>query len=313
MKVSVLIPAYNAEKYISECLNSICNQTHSDLQIVVFDDGSSDMTLDIIRKHASQDSRIEVYTRENRGVAVTRNQLIGHAVGEYTLFVDADDWIESDMVESLFSMSRKYGADISMCTFMTGRGIDLNKIDSTEKKWDKDEFLHKFLLHRELTGSLCNKLIRTELYKKSRFIQGIGYGEDAMVMWDILNNSSLMAVTERQLYHYRMNDDSVSHQGFSESKMSVIPVWEYICSHIDSSRQDLSLLARARYGAEVTLLLLEGVKCNVSSREPNVKLLREKLAALYPFMKRSKTLSRRFMLFAFMARVNWPVTSYIVR
>ena len=317
MKVSVLIPAYNAEKYISECIGSICAQSHKDLQIVIIDDGSKASTLQIVKEYAARDQRIEVHTRENRGVATTRNEQIHLAKGRYSLFVDADDWIEPDMIETLISLIIESGAEIAMCGNFTETGFTHPKYPSPqiEQKaiWHKNEFLEKFLLHKQLTGALWNKLILTDLYKKTKFTPGIGYGEDAMVIWNILNMTKMIIATSRQLYHYRMNDGSISHQSFSNSKMSVIPVWEHICSSIDPTQQHLSLLAKARYGAEVSLLLFEAVKHHIPAKHPNVMKLRTKLSILYPFMKQSGTLSLRFRLFAFMAKINWPITSFLTR
>ncbi len=317
MKVSVLIPAYNAEKYIYECINSICDQSYKDLQIVIIDDGSKDSTLRIINEFATRDQRIEVYTREKRGVATTRNELIDLAQGKYSLFVDADDWIEPEMIETLLSLIIGSGAEIAMCGNFTETSCISQKHPPRPIEqhtiWHKKEFLEKFLLHKQLTGALWNKLILTDLYKSSKFTPGIGYGEDAMVIWDILNMTTTIIATNRQLYHYRMNEDSISHQGFSNSKMSVIPVWEHICSSIDASQQHLLILAKARYGAEVSLLLFEAAKHHAPANDPNVMELRQKLSLLYPFMKQSGTLSSRFMLFAFMAKLNWPITSFLTR
>lgn len=313
MKVSVLIPAYNAEKYIAQCLGSVCNQTYRDLQIVVIDDGSKDSTLAVILSWAEKDNRIEVISRENKGVSQTRNELIDCAKGDFVLFVDADDWIEHDMISTLVVLSEKNGVDLVMCRNVNN-DIEPDKGSCKVNVWERPLILNKFLQHRELTGALWNKLIRKELFDGIRFKPEISYGEDAMVIWDILNKIDKMASTTQQFYHYRMNATSISHQSLSESKMSVIPVWEYISGSKFAIRNNLVQKAKARYGAEITLLLYETVgtekKDAVAYR---VKILRNKLKYLYPYMLRNGDLLYKLKLFAGVALFNWKLLNIIAK
>ncbi len=104
VQVSVIIPAYNAEDYIDECLESVRAQTLSDIEILVIDDGSTDETLSCVRKHADADSRVCVMTQENQYAGVARNKGIAEATGEYLYFLDADDWIEPNTLETLVAL-----------------------------------------------------------------------------------------------------------------------------------------------------------------------------------------------------------------
>ena len=117
--VSILIPVYNASLYLKQCLDSILHQTYTNLQIVIIDDGSTDNSYAICHEYAGQDARIELYTQENKGVAVTRNNLIEKAKGDYILFVDSDDWIELNMVEFLIDQILATNADIVTCAMVT--------------------------------------------------------------------------------------------------------------------------------------------------------------------------------------------------
>ncbi len=315
MTVSILVPAYNAAKYIHQCLESICKQTYRDLQIVVIDDGSSDETLGILQTFSNYDARIEIHSRANKGVAETRNELIAYAKGFYTLFVDADDWLEPDMVETLLDMALHHNAQIAMCANTDENEllpIELEKSKQPVESWTKDIFLKKFLIHRQLTGALWNKLVETKLYKQIRFDSHVSYGEDAMVMWDVLNLTSVMALTTKPLYHYRMNGESLSHRVFSDFKMSVITVWEYISNSCEEKHHGLVSLAKARYGAEVSLLLFEAARNGINSDDNKISILRTKLKALLSFMFKDNNLSWRFMLFATMARFNWTLTSFLL-
>ena len=104
--ISILIPIYNVESYLPQCLDSIVQQTYKNLQIVLIDDGSQDHSLTICHDYATKDNRIEVYSQKNQGVAATRNHLLEKVKGDYVLFVDSDDWIEADMIENLVLLSK---------------------------------------------------------------------------------------------------------------------------------------------------------------------------------------------------------------
>lgn len=235
MKVSVLIPAFNASKYLPECLSSICNQTYKDLQIIVVDDGSTDDTWALLQQYAEKDSRVEVYHQENAGVAAARNALLSHVCGDYFLFVDADDCIEPDMVSTLLSQIQEYQADIAICGMVSFREGTRDKGQGTEipatrrdapwcvriqpvEIWNQEQTIEKFLFHKELSGSLWNKLADANLLHSLRFREDISYGEDALFCWQLLQRVSKVVKSNLPLYHYRMNTASISHASWSPDK-----------------------------------------------------------------------------------------------
>lgn len=230
--VSILIPVYNTEEYLPKCLDSIVNQTYSNLQVVIIDDGSKDASLSIAQKYAKQYLCIEVYHQENVGVAAARNKLISLAKGDFILFIDSDDWVELDMVENMLILQKKYNADIVSC------GCFLEDKSSTQLcsfvKNDfflkgKENILKVFLYHKELTGSLWNKLIPRKFYKGLSFRNDIWYGEDCLFLWELINqNINNIFFTSKCYYHYRMSIDSISHENFNYKKISGHLVWKQI-------------------------------------------------------------------------------------
>ena len=217
--VSILIPAYNAAAFLPKCLDSVLNQTYQDLQVVIVDDGSKDKTLEVCHKYAEKDSRIEVYHQENQGVAATRNHLLEKVKGDYVLFVDADDWIELDMVEYLVSLATELDAEMVMCD----RVINDAKPSETEpmiKILPQEEAIRDFLLHDYFVGSLWNKLLSRSLLHNEQFHRGISYGEDALFIWGALQKVNNVVASDKQLYHYYMNEDSISHQSFGDKKLT---------------------------------------------------------------------------------------------
>ena len=228
MKVSILSPCYNVEKYISQCLDSIIQQTYKNLQIILVDDGSTDNTLAILNQYASLDSRIEVHHQENKGVATARNELLSKVKGDYVLFVDSDDWIELDMVEFLIAKVTEENAEMAVCGNVVNNGIP--KKNYKEETWGKEKVIEEFLRHTNFNGSLWNKLFNVKLLKNNpTFNPEISYGEDALFTWQIIQDVEKIIVTDKQLYHYRMNEGSLSHAKWSPNKMGTGHlVWEQL-------------------------------------------------------------------------------------
>lgn len=248
--VSILIPVYNVEKYLPQCLDSVCGQTYDNLQIVIVDDGSTDKSSTICDKYASKDERINVYHKENGGVAAARNDLLEHIRGEYFLFVDADDWIEVTMVESLIGIMNQSNADMVVCGMVKNANIP-NLSDKSYSTLGREQTVKSFLEHIWLNGSLCNKLIKTSLLHNEKFRSGISYGEDALFCWHLLQHVTIVAICTLQLYHYRMNNTSLSHQNWTpEKKGSGTIVWMTITNETKQLWGHYVDIAQARWAIE---------------------------------------------------------------
>ena len=225
--VSILVPVYNVEAYLPQCLDSLLGQTYPHLQIVLIDDGSSDNSWTVMQQYAAQDNRIEIYHQENQGVATTRNHLLKKIKGDFVLFVDSDDWVELDMVEFLLSKALDNQADIVTCGNVINDGIP--KALYKEEVWPQEKVIKEFLRHVNFNGSLWNKLIKANLLSGHRFDPRISYGEDALFTWHVIQEIKKIVVTDKHLYHYRMNESSLSHARWSPNKMGTGHiVWEQI-------------------------------------------------------------------------------------
>lgn len=244
-KVTILSPCYNVEKFLPKCLDSIINQTYRDLQIVMIDDGSRDNTWSILQEYAAKDPRIEVYHQENQGVATTRNNLLDKVKGDYVLFVDSDDWIEPDMVEFLVTKATENQAEVAMC----GMVVNDTPVEAeyNESLMSKEDCIRAFLFHKELKGSLWNKLVETSLLHNAKFHCGISYGEDALFCWHFFQKAQRAVMTDRQLYHYRMNDASLSHEGFGPKKFSAHTVWTTICKETEEKYPQFVDIAKGHF------------------------------------------------------------------
>lgn len=248
--VSVLVPAYNVEEYLPQCLDSIVGQTYPHLQVVVVDDGSKDSTFSIAKDYAARYPFIEVYYQENAGVAAARNNLLSHVKGDYVLFVDSDDWIELGMVECLINIAIDENVDIVTCDGIPKGGRTIQQRPKTEI-WSKEVVVREFLRHVNFAGSLWNKLIKTELIQSSRFDTRISYGEDALFCWEILQRVNQIKVTDAPLYNHRINENSLSISAWTpQKKGSGSIVWKTISDEAKQWWPQYADIAFTRYAIE---------------------------------------------------------------
>ncbi len=246
--ISILVPVYNCEDYLRECIESVINQSYPNLQIVVINDGSTDKTREIADRYAEKDSRIEVYHQPNQGVASARNRLLEKIKGEYFLFVDADDWLESDAVSFLHKKIKESETDIAICEKRIEKA---NPQTYQEEIWDKDKTIEEFLKHKRLNGALWNKLIKTELIQDTRFRSDIFYGEDALFVWNLIQRTKKLIITNQPLYNHRANPESLSNQNWTpDRKGTGHIVWETICNDVKKNYPTLLGTANSRFALE---------------------------------------------------------------
>lgn len=206
--ISVIIPAYNAEKYMDRCLNSIVKQSYNNLQIIVVNDGSTDNTKKILEKFAEADNRIVVINQKNGGVSQARNNGIYIAKGKYMCFVDSDDYIDINMIQKLYDGIKK--CELSVCGFV-------NYFDNEEKDGPspfgntnglktRNEYLKIMskYLYSVYFGALWNKLYLSEIIMKNniRFDDKISFAEDFIFNIKYLEYVTKVSIVHNNLYYY---------------------------------------------------------------------------------------------------------------
>ena len=211
-KVSVIIPAYNAEKYIRRCLVSIAEQTLPDIEVIVVNDGSTDGTGKIADEFARSDPRFHVIHQENKGVAAARQAALNYASGVYSIHVDSDDWINPEMLEHLVSRALEEDDDMVICDFI------VHGKDGQIEVWrqDPESSDHWVVLGKtfhDLHGSLCNKLIRKSCYimAGARFDESMYACEDLWVTLSLMTLPIRIAYLGEALYHYDQSQNAASY------------------------------------------------------------------------------------------------------
>ncbi len=310
--VSILIPAYNVEKYLPQCLDSILNQTYRDLQIVVIDDGSRDGTWILMQEYAIKDNRLEIYHQENQGVAVTRNHLLDRIKGDYLLFVDADDWIEPEMVDYLVNQAEQNATDIVVCSSVSHNSDNSNKSGIPFKVWGQKEAVKAFLVHKDLNGSLWNKLIRRDSVGEISFNPAISFGEDALFIWHVLQRVKCITFTNRELYHYRMNNESLSHQRFGKKRMSGHLVWKTISRDVAVSWPEFSEIASVSYSISDMWQIYYGARDNYN-KDQNIISFQENIKKHLFMIIKSRYLNLKTKVFAFLAAYSYAACKIVTR
>lgn len=199
--ISIIVPVYNTEKYLRDCLNSVISQTYSNLEIILINDGSTDTSGKICDEYAERDPRVIVFHQQNSGPSVARNLGLDKANGKYFAFIDSDDMYHYQFIEILMSGFTDNTIDVSFCNFTQG------KFDKTQISWRIMNFEHFYLnFENYLTKVvLCNKVYRREVWDNIRFIPNTLH-EDMYIYFKLLYNRKL-AFTENKLYYYRRDRD----------------------------------------------------------------------------------------------------------
>ncbi|MHB1001503.1 MAG: glycosyltransferase family 2 protein [Armatimonadota bacterium] len=207
--VSIIIPVYNAEKFIRGCLDSIIGQTLGDLEVILINDGSTDGSLKIIEEYAALDSRISYITQQNKGFGASRNLGIAMSKGEYITFLDADDWVEPDCYRSMCLTARKDNADMVIADYYVESFDSKEKVSSVYKHnfQRKDEFQYLLSVISNETTSFCwNKLYLRQVidHYKIRFpVRGdIQYLEDYLFCVYAISSSNIISFIDQPYVHY---------------------------------------------------------------------------------------------------------------
>ena len=228
--ISVIVPIYNVEKYLSECIDSIINQTYKNIEIILVDDGSLDSCGAICDEYAKKDNRIKVIHKENGGLSDARNHGIDLAMGKYIAFVDSDDYINEQYLEKLYNAIIDNNTQVSQCNFIsvddnkneilrrgytgnikTKSGYDMIKEMCTKKYWENI--------------IIWNKLYSANLFDDIRYPVGKIH-EDEFVAPKILYNVDNIAIVKEYLYNYRKNQNSIMGKIFKIERLDVLEAYE---------------------------------------------------------------------------------------
>lgn len=248
-EVSIIIPIYNGEKYIKRCLDSVINQTYKNIEIICINDGSEDNSLKILKEYKDLDNRIVIIDKENAGVSSARNDGIMRSRGEYITFVDVDDWLELDAIESLYRTLIEKNVDVVRANYYRNFKYNINssignlyELSNKLLSTNQDDFAN-LVIDRLLDGRIpCYVvllLIKKEyILKTSLFRRDVQLMEDTIFYNELFSNISNIFFMDKPIYHYYCNENSCtkSCEYYIRNMYNIIKVNNYLKEIITNSK-----------------------------------------------------------------------------
>lgn len=217
--VSIIVPVYNVEEYVGECIESILNQSYENIEVIILDDGSTDQSAEICIEYAKQDGRIKFYQQENKGLATTRKNASIYVTGEYIIFVDSDDYLEKIFLEEM--MFKGKGYDLVTSGYYSGYGKNVKCFDAiTEGTYTSEtdlKYIHANMIFKGdrmgIHRSVWAKMYKRELALKvfEEIDEKIIWGEDGDFLYRYILNCNSICITSICGYYYRMREGSLMH------------------------------------------------------------------------------------------------------
>lgn len=270
---SVIIPIFNVEKYLRECLDSVLSQTYNNLEIILVDDGSSDNSGKIADKYAKKDSRITIIRKQNEGVSKTKNLGIKIATGKFITFIDADDYIRDDFVENLVNDMVKHDAPIAttateMCAIDQDTSVNIEVCSQFEA------------LERMFYGTLEKSENGVQMFDRQLLVENkvlfdaeMKIGEDFDFFVQALCRCNRVVIDYRKMYYYRPNPNSAMHQKINEGLMKAVTNFSSVGERLVKKHPDLQKAVDAKKFNDSVALAMRGYHARLEWRDDFEKLL----------------------------------------
>lgn len=282
-KLSIIVPVYNVEKYLNRCVDSLIEQTFKNIEIILVDDGSSDLSASLCDDYSSKYDFIHTIHQENQGLGPARNTGLKYASGEYVAFVDSDDWVDNTMYEYMINCIEINDCDIATCgkKIVTDNCIltTVYQLDAGIKVTNLEAIRH-FLLQDVLNMSACDKVFKKSLFSNITFPGNHYVSEDIVPIFNAIENSKYVYITGVPFYNYYYRPGSLSKSKFSNRSLGMINyseevfnivsskyfdyIMEAYCFKIDFLFSTWRLLRKDRYNGYEKKMIYAKIKKNKS-------------------------------------------------
>ena len=232
--VSVIIPVYNLENYIENCLNSITNQTYSNIEIICIDDGSTDSSAEKIKQLSELDNRIRYFYQQNAGVSAARNDGLQKAQGDYITFVDGDDYLHPQAVELWVECAVKNNANVVFADYIETKDTKCPSQKIHTPTHQKISFQNAKIERPDLLKPVWGKLIKSSLLSEIKFVSEFSVGEDTNYIVKTVSNASDMYYINSKFYYYYIREGSATNSKFSMKHFSVVYAYDDLCDFLKS-------------------------------------------------------------------------------
>lgn len=293
--ISIIVPIYKVEKYLNKCIESILNQTYSNLEIILIDDGSPDKCGEICDFYKNKDSRIKVIHKKNEGVSKARNIGLDISKGKYIMFVDSDDYIDKNMIKELRKLITEQSADIAI-----GGVIDVdennNQINMSKKRttftFNQLEAIRE-LLDENYFNSVCwGKLYKANLWKNKRFCENSKIGEDLEILYEVFEKIQKVVInTEKCYYYYTVRQNSVTHQEYNEKWKKAIEICRNIKERTEKKYPKIVDSAIKKY-VNINIKCIQLIAKNSTNKSEMEKLKKNIRPYFWKYLKNKKIIKK---------------------
>lgn len=248
-KISVVMPVYNSEQYLDQCIQSVLNQTFVDFELIIVDDGSRDNSIPIILSYLNDDPRIKLIKQANSGQSAARRNGILRANGHYITFIDSDDFVDTNWLKVMYQNAVESNADIVNMNFInffqTGNYESTHMFDEKKRLLNRKQALTEWMLDRSVRGFLWTKLYSTEFFKTYYQKVGDSFLEDSFLNLILFNNLGKMLVDNTALYHYRIRQDSSIRSRYTDEKLNAVnQIIAYLNTVVNDAEMDELKMSR---------------------------------------------------------------------
>ena len=310
--VSIIVPIYNAEKHIGTCIESILQQTHKNIQLILINDGSIDKSLEICNYYKSIDNRIIVINKQNEGVSAARNYGIKMAEGKYIGFVDSDDYIEKEMYEVLLKLIQQDNSHACALTEYT-----INSFDKCEIS-DQDNLISGYdalncLFKLSFPTSLWAYLYKNDVVKNNYLNENIHFFEDFEFNFRVLQSSPRISLCHEKLYHYVINEGSTNSQNINDKRITCLSIYDEIIRKMENKNSN-KLIKKASYFRAHFLMsvILSLSKSNKDSEEKYYGVVHRNAKCMLVDVLSSWHVPLKYKIVILMCAVNTHITSKLI-
>ncbi len=241
--ISVIVPVYNVESYLGECLDSIQNQVYTNFEVILIDDGSTDASLQICNEYAQKDKRFIVISQENKGVSSARNKGLSVAKGEYISFMDSDDTVHPSYLQVLYNNIKIENADMSVCKWIGSDQIPPK--DKTEiQVWNQKKTFYEYFVNHRMDGSVYAKLYKRDCVADISFDENLRIGEDQIFVIQVIERCNKIVFQDISLYTYLIRSTSAMKSTLDSRYWDSVYRAEWLVKEAESKFPDLQDLFR---------------------------------------------------------------------
>lgn len=300
-KVSIIVPVYNVEKYMRQCLDSIINQDYGNLEIIIIDDGSTDNSGDVCEEYKCKRPDIIVIHQKNKGLSAARNEGTLVATGKYVSYIDSDDWVSYDYVSHQVKLIEKYNADIvaiSSVSIWNDEKIPAVAYSQEKVKvYSCKDALEAMMYGYEMQVKAWGKLFRREIIEKYPFPVGALY-EDIGMMYKVFSDAKIVVGSNLPLYYYRMRTGSIVNENFDYRHFSLIKHANEQYCFIKNNYPELTSAA--------------GYRCVYSATELAPKVLESNSKKAFGVLQEEVKKYRKYFLFNSKVFLKYKIRAVVI-